>query len=221
MPQDFIPSQDANALLWMQTFANTIAADPAGYMVTAADATTISNAVAAYASALAIAVASETRTPVSISLKDETRNSAEQVCRQYAGLIKLNVGISNQAKIAAGVRPVNTEREAIPAPATSPIVSPIASTMGSQTLRFSDAMTPDSPAKPFGATDLLLFVAIADNNVDDPGLANFIGKFTKNPISVQFNNADNGKQATYFARWSSRRGEVGPWSVPVSLAIAA
>ena len=82
-------------------------------------------------------------------------------------------------------------------------------------------MTPDSPAKPFGATELQLFRTIGTAPATDPEQAQFYGKFTKNPVGVAFQPADNGKQATYFARWASRRGEVGPWSAPVSLAIAA
>jgi hypothetical protein len=55
----------------------------------------------------------------------------------------------------------------------------------------------------------------------DPDEAQFYGKFTKNPVAVGFAPADNGKQATYFARWAGRRGDTGPWSAPVTLAIAA
>ena len=33
--------------------------------------------------------------------------------------------------------------------------------------------------------------------------------------------ADRGKFATYFARWTNARGEMGPWSNPVSACIAA
>ena len=32
--------------------------------------------------------------------------------------------------------------------------------------------------------------------------------------------ADNGKQATYFARWAGSRGDTSPWSAPATLAIA-
>jgi hypothetical protein len=82
-------------------------------------------------------------------------------------------------------------------------------------------MTPDSPAKPFGASELQLFRAVGTTPATDPNAAQFYGKFTKNPMAINFNPADNGKQATYFARWASRRGEVGPWSNPISMAIAA
>lgn len=217
----YIPARDPDALTWMETFAQKLTTSPGTYFVSAADALAVTNAVTTFAAAYAIAMAPEQRTPVNISAKDEARAAAEGVCRQFASLIKLNAGISNPDKIAAGVRPVNPDREPIECPQTNPLISPIAATQGSHTIRYADAMTPDERAKPFGASDLLLFCAVAAEHVTDPTLARFIGKFTKNPISVEFAAADNGKQATYFARWSSRKGDVGPWSIPVSLAIAA
>jgi hypothetical protein len=221
MGSSYIPAQDGLALTWMQTFAAGISADPATYQLQTSDATAIQNAVDAFAAAYADAADPTQRTPVNVNLKDTTRNAAAQICRQYAMGIKVNAGISDADKIAIGVRPVNPSRTPINAPATSPLLNVIAATQGSQTLRYADSMSPDSPAKPFGATELLLFVAIAADIVVDPEEAKFVGKFTKNPVSVGFVADDNGKQATYFARWASRRGDVGPWSSPVTLAIAA
>jgi hypothetical protein len=143
------------------------------------------------------------------------------LCRQYAILIKFNAGISDGDKIAIGVRPVNPNRVPINVPASSPLVSVIGATPGSQTLRFADTATPDKAAKPFGAVTLLLFVAIGEAAVVDPMAGRYVGSFTKNPVGVGFDASDAGKVATYFARWQSRRGEVGPWSAAVSMRIVA
>jgi hypothetical protein len=221
MSNGYIPREDANALAWMQVFSDGLAASPATYQVTAADATAVSNAVTAFATAYADAVDPATRTPVTVAAKDDARTSAEQICRQYATLIKYNAGISDPDKIAIGVRPVNPDRIPITAPQTSPLLNIIGCTPGAQTVRYSDTNTPDSGAKPFGALNLQLFLAVGDAVVADPELADFYGAFTKNPIGVGFDAGDDGKMATYFARWSSRRGDVGPWSLPVSMRIAA
>jgi hypothetical protein len=220
---DFIPNRDSQALIWMQTFASGISAAPAIYMLSSADAAAINSAVAGFDTTLQIASNPATRTPVSVNAKDDARTAATQICRQFAILIKYNAGISDPDKIAIGVRPVNPSREPVECPQTSPLLNIIAATPGNQTLRYADSMTPDSPAKPFGASEIQLFRAIAPaaTPITDPAAAQFYGKFTKNPLSINFNAADNGKQATYFARWASRRGEVGPWSTPISMAIAA
>ena len=43
----------------------------------------------------------------------------------------------------------------------------------------------------------------------------------RNPIASAFDHADDGKVATYFARWGGKRNEFGQWSLPVSMTIAA
>ena len=205
----------------MQTFSAALSANPALYMLTGPDAATVASAVGAFDSALTLSSDPNTRTPVNIALKDDTRTAAEQICRQFAILIKFNAGISDPDKIAIGVRPVNPNREPIECPQTSPLLNVIAATPGAHTLRYADSLTPDSPAKPFGASELQLWVAIGTTPVTDPEAGQFYNKFTRNPVTVAFSNADNAKLATYFGRWASRRGEVGPWSAPVTLAIAA
>jgi hypothetical protein len=221
MGDNYIPARDGQALTWMQTFATGIAAAPATYQLTTAAAASISSAVDAYATAYAESQDPALRTTVIVATKDETRNTAEQLCRQYAILIKFNAGISDADKIAIGVRPVNPSRVPIGVPASSPLVSVIGATPGSQTLRFADTATPDKAAKPFGAVTLLLFVAIGEEATSDPAAGRYVGSFTKNPVGVGFDAADAGKVATYFARWQSRRGEVGPWSGAVSMRIVA
>ena len=221
MAEPYIPAEDSLALTWMQVFSAGIAANPALYGVSVADATAISNAVSDFDATYQVAMDPATRTKVTVAEKDDARTSAEQICRQFATLIKYNAGISDPDKIAIGVRPVNPDRNPIEVPETSPLVNIIGATPGAQTVRYADTNTPDSGAKPFGATCLQLFVAIAEDAVDDPDLASFHGSFTKNPVAVGFDAADDGKMATYFARWASRRGDVGPWSLPVAMRIAA
>ena len=221
MANDYIPPQDAQALAFMQTFAAGIVASPSTYMISAPEAAAIQAAVDQFAAAYADAVDPAQRTPVVVSLKDETRNAAEQLVRQYATLIKYNAGIANPDKIAIGVRPVNPNRDPVECPQTSPVLNVVAATQGTHTIRFADSLTPENRGKPFGASEIQLYVAIDDEPVMDWNQARFIGKFTKNPMAVSFVPADNGRQATYFAKWASRRGETGPWSSPVTMAIAA
>jgi len=221
MANDYIPSKDAQALQWMQTFSSGLQSDPSRYFISSPEAEAIVNAVELFAAALADAVDPAQRNAVTVALKDEARNNAEQLCRQVANLIKYNAGISNPDKIAIGVRPINPNRDPINCPQTAPILNIIAATPGAQTLRFADSMTPETGKKPFGATELQLFVHVADEAIDDPDAAQFYGKFTKNPVGVAFDASDKGKEATYFARWSDRKGQVGPWSLPVNMTIAA
>jgi hypothetical protein len=135
MSSSYIPAKDAEASLWMQTFANGISANVSTYQLSTSDATTINNAVNAFKSALAVTSDPATRTPTNIATKDGARATAEAICRQYAMGIKLNAGISDANKIAIGVRPVNPNRSPINVPESSPLLNVIGATPGSQTVR--------------------------------------------------------------------------------------
>ena len=221
MSDSYIPSPDGLALTWMEAFSSGITANPGLYQLSAADASNIAAAVADFSDKYAIAMDNNTRTPVAVTNKDESRNIAEQLCRQYAILIKYNAGISDGDKIAIGVRPVNPNRDPVNVPASSPLVNVLGATPGSHTVRYADTATPDSAAKPSGAASIQLFVVVGTAPVTISDEADFYGAFTKNPIAVAFSEADDGKVATYFARWASRKGDTGPWSLPVSMRIAA
>lgn len=218
---DYIPAKDADFRNWATTFASRLSANPALYMLTPAQAASIQQVVDDFVAAYEIAVDPATRTKQTVIDKDDARSIAETLCRQYAIDIKNNEGITDGDKVNVGVRPINPDREPIECPQVSPALTILGNTPGAQTLEYRDPATPNSKAKPFGASELQLFMAVADEEVSDVSQAKFVGKFTRNPIAVEFAHADDGKTATYFSRWASVRGEVGPWSLPVSMRIAA
>jgi hypothetical protein len=221
MAADYIPTQDARAKGWLLTFAAGVAAEPWAYQLSQPDVVAISQAAEAFAAALAVSSNPATRTKVTVLEKDQARAGAEQLIRLYAGQIKVNAGISDPMKIAIGVRPVNRGKTRIPVPRTSPLLNVVAATNERHVLTYSDSMTPDDRAKPFGATQLQVFVHVGDRPNHDPGAAAFKAAVTKTPFNISYTHADGGKYATYFARWVSRRGEMGPWSSPVSMRVAA
>lgn len=218
---DFIPDRDGPALTWMQMFSAGITAAPARYQLVPADAAAIAAAVAAYAAAYADSQDPATRTKLTVAVKDQARFAAEQLCRQYAAVIKPNAGIGDADKLAIGVPPPNNGRTPVPAPASWPDLSILNGAPAQQVVRYSDVATPDSSAKPFGVERLELFVAVEAGPTGDVAAARYRGSYSRSGIAVNFTAADKGKTATYFARWVSTRGEAGPWSPPASLPIAA
>jgi hypothetical protein len=221
MAADYIPTKDGEAVGWMRAFAAGIAADPLGYNVLPPDSAEITAAVEAFAAALAVSSNAKTRTKGAVATKNEQRRATERVVRRFAVLIKANADIPDTAKIAIGVRPVNHNRTRINVPTTSPALSVLAATNGMHHLHFADSEALGRRAKPTGATSLQLFVHVGDEPDADPSRASFYRAFTKRLFTVEFEHADSGKCATYFGRWASRRGEVGPWSLPVHMRVAA
>lgn len=130
----YIPAEDHAALAWLNQFSAGVNASPYTYAMSPADAVAVAGAVAGFAAALAITDNDNTRNKATIITKDDARASAEQMCRKFAMLIKNNPGISDADKMFVGVRPINTSREPVHVPATSPILNIQAATPGSQTL---------------------------------------------------------------------------------------
>ncbi len=218
---DYIPRNDEAFRTWAENFSTNLNLNPALFMLTPAQAASIQGTVDTFVAKLASASNEATRTKTSIADKDDARSVCENMCRQYAIDIKNNEGITDGDKLAVGVRPINPDREPVDCPTTPPLINVLGNLPGQQTIRFADTTTPDSPAKPFGATELQLFMGITDDGEATLAQSQFYGKFSRNPIEVAFDETKDGKNATYRARWASQRGDVGPWSVPVTFRIAA
>ncbi len=221
MADTFIPSRDAEALAFFQTFSNGLSASPGTYDISAADAAMLAGLVTTFQTKLAVTTNPATKTEVAVTIKDEARAACEEVVRLFAAQIKPNEGISAADKQAIGVRPPNVIRTPIPPPETMPLLSFLGTTPdGTMTLRYSDSSTPDSRARPYGYQSLQLFRVISDDPAESPAGAMFYGAFTRNPMTVAFTTADNGKWCTFFARWANTKGEVGPWSSALAIPIA-
>jgi hypothetical protein len=219
---DYMGRSDSEKLLWMQGFVAALQGNPSAYFIGSADLATIVGAVDAFAAALPISKAAATRTKETISLKDDLRDAAAAVCRQYVRMIKWNAGISDQAKIAAGIKPptiiVAGERTC---PVSAPIITVTAATNAAHTLGYADSLDQHVRRKPAGADGLLLFRAVSTAPVTDINQMQLYRKFTTSPMPVFFDEPDNGKIASYIGRWIGQRGDMSTPSAAVSMPIAA
>ena len=105
-------------------------------------------------------------------------------------------------------------------PTTAPLLTLEAVRAGEHVLRYADSARPGRIAKPEGACDLQLFVALTRSSVAvSPEQARYHRSYTRTPFVVELAWKADGLIATYYARWSTRRGEVGPWSAPLSVRV--
>jgi hypothetical protein len=218
MADKFIPESDSEFLVMAKTFADGLAAHPHEWFLSAGEIELAGKVVRSFEEAYMRANDSSTRTMSAVSLKNQTRNSATQVIRQYANMIRPNAGISDQLKISIGIKPRSGILTRRSCPQSFPLLNFFGAEGGRHYLKYRDATTPDSPAKPLGAHALQLFMAISDYGaqpIRDPNLAQYVGEYGRNPITVSHEFKDGGRTATYFARWVGARNEHGPWSNPI------
>ncbi len=133
----------------------------------------------------------------------------------------LKIGLGLHIRGASGDGRVGGGGSPIPAPATAPLIALIAMSQGTHDLRATDLLTSGRRAKPAGAVGLLLFRAVAESPTASPDDARFLSFVTRGEYQSRFGPEHTGKVATYFARWTNAKGEVGPWSHATSMPIAA
>lgn len=221
MGNSYIPSRDSELDPWCLNFKTLIAANPTNYGLVAGDATAITNAFNSWHTAYLAATNPTTRTHATVTTKNEQKANVLTVVRGYAATIRANHAVSDELKIGLGLRIHDTQPTPIPPPSTYPMLTVAGMGQGLQDLRAADQATPTKRAKPEGAAGLLLFRAVGVAPITDPTLAGFLSFVSRTEYQSHFISADNGKIATYFARWTNAKGEVGPWGPPVSMPIAA
>jgi hypothetical protein len=220
MAAPYIPPKDVDFKAWLDNFDDITSVDFAALGLTGPEAASITAVRTAYDSAFDTATNPVTRTPVTIALKDTAKATALATVRPLAQKIRNNPAVSDGDKVALGLTVPDTAPTPIPAPITFPLLDLLRATPGQHWLQYRDSDTPTAKAKPFGAIAMELWSTVALTAAATPVDSVYLGAVTKSPLSVTLDPADAGKVATYFARWVTQRGLVGPWSSPVAMNIA-
>ena len=220
----YMPQADSAFRDWLGNFADLIQANPERFGLDHSDATIIVNCRKSYEQAYTLAKQNSTRTPSVIAKKDAEKARAMASMRTYAGLIRSIMANDNETLISLGLKPRNTSRTPIPAPATAPVIMPICGFPLATQLRFADALTPHSSRKPVGVAFLELAVAVqqpGERLPTRPEQASMREVCTRQPIVVEHRPEDGMKMAAFFGRWMTARGLAGPWSVPAYFTVVA
>lgn len=216
----YVPRKDADFLAWVKVFAKHVHANPGRYGLGKPDGELLNGLAKDFGKAYDLVQSPETRSPAYIAHKDALRASAAGTFRAYAAQIRANLGVTNEDKIGLGLHIPDPTPTAIAAPETRPMLNIVGAFSGAHVLRYADETTPNARRKPPGVVHMHLAVAISDGIVTNPDEAKFIGNYSTQPIQVHHEPEDSTKTASYFARWVTKRGLMGPWSLPVWMVIA-
>jgi hypothetical protein len=220
MSGSYLPVREALLAAWAVNFSTLLTATPADFGLLAPDAVTVAGVVNDFSAALTAATNPATRTSITIDAKDTAKAAMVNVLRRYAMRIKMDETVADEDKLAIGVGIRDFVPTPIAAPVTFPMVNVAAAGPLTHELRFADNLTPDSRAKPAGAIGMQLFRSVGVVPPGTPLAAQFLSFVTKQPYTSSFVAGDLGKTAYYYARWQTRTGLVGPWSVVSSFVIA-
>jgi hypothetical protein len=217
---NYLPSKESELKVFAANFAALVTATPVTYGLVAGDATQISAAATDFATKYDLAFNPATRTAATIDAKNTAKNTLTAILRGYAMQIKSNRAVTDAAKINLGIGVYDFSPTPVPAPATFPLINIVAATPRQHEIRFADSATPDKKSKPTGALGLQFFCSVGEVPPADPLTSRFQAFVTKQPYMMDFEAADVGKTAFYYARWQTRTGQVGPWSQVASMTVA-
>jgi hypothetical protein len=212
-----IPTREAQLSSWAQNFSDVINASPSAYGLSLTDAANIKTANDNFQAAFVASSTPDTRTQVAVQAKNDFKNAMLATVRAYYVIIQNDPGVTDDNKLAAGIKVKSQAKTPRRAPESQPIIVLAAATPFQHMVRFADIMTPDKRHRPAGATSLQIWAFIGDSAPSDPLAGRYIGNFTRQPVPINYSPADVGKKSWVFGRWQGIRGDFGPWSTAVSM----
>jgi len=217
----YIPVKDADLNNWLVNFDTLLTANPGLYGLTPTDALNVAGPVAAWVAAYGLITSPSTKTADAVAAKDTQKTLTLGIVRPYAQQISLNPGVSSANKIAIGVNP----RTSMPTPITDPTTNPVLVIQSAPPLavilRYRDAVaSPSVKSKPYGVTAVEIYCTVSGTPIVDPNTLLHVGGFTKSPLQIPFVPGDVGKQAYIAARYSTQKGQFGPWSPMINFTVA-
>ncbi len=222
MPNRFLPTRDGELTVWLDSFQGKIAADPAKYGLTGPESAAVTAACAAWSAAYLAANQPLTRTSVAVATKKAQKRATLAVVRPIAGRIRAATGIADTLKRALGLHIRDPLVTRIRPPHSYPFLAVAGWGPALQRLRAKDDdRFPPAALARCGVVALHVYRALGDAPLTDPSTCPLLAVVTRSTITSSFESKDDGKVATYFARWTNAKGQMGPWSSPVSMRVAA
>jgi hypothetical protein len=212
MANDYLPARDANLANWTANFHALTTASPTTYGLTSAQATGYATNDSIWQAALATATDPSTRTKPSVAAKDAAKANIILLSRQLANVVQSFPTITDTLLSNLGLTVRSTSRPPTPPPATYPLIAAISAQGGQLALRINDQNTPDLRARPFGATACEIWIYTGTTPPTSLAMYSFLGLATRMPAILAYDTSLATKPAYIIGRWTTRRGQVGPWS---------
>jgi hypothetical protein len=216
---DYIPRTDANFDAWQANFVSVVNGNLAGYGLVAGDLTPVTTAQTAWNTSFAAQQTAQAAAEAATQTKDNDRTALVNAVRAVVRRIQATASVTDTAKAAAGITVPDSE----PTPSGPPTSAPVGQVDTSQrlqhTVSFSDAQAPTSKVKPAGVRGCEIWMKVGTPPPVTAAELTFVTLDTRTPHVIPFDGADANKTVTYWLRWVSTRGEVGPWSAAVSATV--
>lgn len=209
--RDLYKLSDRDLLAELRTLNGGVTGDEASYGVTAAMTAALVIVLDMFEAALNALDAARAGEDAAQGSRDDARKALIEKARKLINLIRAN-DVSAELLGRAGLDVYDKTKTDAPAPSGVPFLLIELSKLR-QILSFRDTATPDSEAKPKGMLGCEIYYFIGTEKPQSYDDYKFLALDTASPYTAIFKAEDAGKTVRYIARWRSKNGEVGEWSV--------
>jgi hypothetical protein len=204
----YIPSTESEFQTWADNFATLLAANPATYGLTSGDAASVTAANEEYQAAFVVANNPATRTSPAIAQRASLRAALTAIVRPKAVLISSNQSVTPDDKLAIGVTLRTGARTPVTAPTVAPTLDVESVQIGTVTLRYGNAETPNSKAAPRGCGGVEVWAVWNPSDTSQPMDGVLLGIATKSPV-VMPTSTHNATPCRVWVRWRTKNGVAG------------
>lgn len=220
----FEPKKDADLVTWSSNFQTKITATPTAYGLTAAQATAYTTLNTAWSTAYNRATNPNTNSKQAIIAKNTARhNLVDGVggAWQLVDVVQAFPATTNDMRGELGLRIPDTSMTPIPAPATAPDLS-IVATMGRIIkVRLRDQENPDRRGKPDGVNGATVLFYAGETAPADPAVWVFLANTSKTALDVEIPAAvAAGAKVWLTAFWFNNRKQSSPAATPESTRVS-
>jgi hypothetical protein len=222
--KDYVPGRDADFDAWYKNLKNYVYSkvngqSPAWTHIPAARTLELVNSYAAWNDLYQKTLEPHTR--VDTLAKNEGRAAAEKVVRSFVQQYLMFPPVTNEDREAMGLHNPDPTRTNIGTPDTRALITDMQNLGGFRVkIRFQDETTPLSHAIPYGMNGCLLIYICGEEKVSDYKLLTSDVLMTASPFTLELPAEAEGKFLSVAAMWQNDKGEKGPKSDIMHIAVS-
>jgi hypothetical protein len=220
--QDFVPSRDAEFDGWLANLTSYVDDKTTSGAWTHIPAEKVT-ALKGHNSAWHTAYAKTTgpHTSVDTEAKNDERKAAEAFARQFVAQYLKFDPVTNEDRTAMNLHNHDTTHSPIGSPKTRSLITDLKALGGFRVeIRFQDESTPESRAIPYGMNGCLLNYTAGAGKAAEYAFLDKTALMTHSPFSLALGPETEGKFLSCACRWQNEKGELGPWSEVMHIAVS-
>jgi hypothetical protein len=220
----FPTRKDADLLTWSANFDALVTAGAATYGLTEAQAAAYAALHTAYATAHATATNPNTNSKANINAKNQAKQqllSGPGGAWELVNIVQAFPDTTNAMRGQLGLRIPDSEPSPVPAPATAPDLSILATMARIIKVRLRDQDAPSSRGKPQGVQGATVLYHVGEEAPADPSQWIFALNTSKTLMDVQIPaSVTAGSKVWLTAFWFNARKQSSPAALPESTRVS-